>query len=178
MKPIISPNIRVRYPEWFVIGAGSVVDDFCYFSCRIEVGEHSHIASGCSIAGGPARQFRLGDYSSLSSGVKVWCSSNDYVNSIISFIPGDLEELHGSMITGDVLLGNFTGVGANSVIMPNNDIPEGTAIGACSFVPTNFRFEPWSVYAGTPIRLVRRRNRERVLAEVAMLEQHRRRQAA
>lgn len=172
MKTIISPNIRVRCPEHFVIGAGSVVDDYCYFSARVEVGRHSHIASGCSVAGGPSRQFRLGDYSSLSSGVKVWCASNDFVNDIISLIPAELEELQSGLITGDVLLGNYTGVGANSIIMPANVIPDGTAIGALSFVPPNFPFEPWSVYVGTPIRLVRRRNRERVLEQVSRLERY------
>ena len=55
---------------------------------------------------------------------------------------------------------NCTAVGSNSVVMPNNHIPEGTVIGAMSFVPAAFPFEPWSVYAGSPVRLVGRRNRE------------------
>jgi hypothetical protein len=30
--------------------------------------------------------------------------------------------------------------------MPGNHIPEGTVIGALSFVPAGFSFEPWAVY--------------------------------
>ena len=54
--------------------------------------------------------------------------------------------------------------------MPGNRIPEGTVIGALSFVPAGFEFEPWSVYAGVPIRFVRARNKEAVLAQAAQLE--------
>ena len=52
MKPIISPHVRIRHPEHFEIGEHSIVDDFCYFSTRVRIGLCSHIASGCSVAGG------------------------------------------------------------------------------------------------------------------------------
>ena len=59
--------------------------------------------------------------------------------------------------------GKYTGVGTNSVIMPGNDIPEGVSIGALSFVPSNYKFEPWTVYAGRPIRPIKKRNKENVI---------------
>ena len=68
---IISKNVRIRYPNSFRVGEYSIIDDFCYFSSAIKVGRCSHIASGCSIAGGPLEDFQLGDYCSLSSGVKI-----------------------------------------------------------------------------------------------------------
>ena len=70
---------------------------------------------------------------------------------------------------GDVLMGDYTAVGTNSVIMPANEIPEGTVIGALSFVPPRFSFEPWSVYAGTPIRKVGDRNRTAVAEQANLL---------
>jgi acetyltransferase-like isoleucine patch superfamily enzyme len=168
-EPIISRNIRVRHPEHFVAAASSVVDDFCYFSTRVRVGECSHIASGCSIAGGIAHQFELGDFSSLSSGVKVWCASNDFVDDLVVLLPNGVTDIGDHPISGDVILERCTGVGANAVIMPDNRIPEGTVVGALSYVPPRFPLEPWSVYAGVPVRLVRRRNRENILAQVARL---------
>jgi acetyltransferase-like isoleucine patch superfamily enzyme len=60
---------------------------------------------------------------------------------------------------------NFTAVGSNSVVMPNNTIPEGTVIGALSFVPTGFDFKPWSVYAGVPIRFTSNRNKSNVMRQ-------------
>jgi acetyltransferase-like isoleucine patch superfamily enzyme len=165
--PIVSPNIRVRVPDHFEVGEGSVIDDFSYFSTRVKVGCGSHIASGCTVAGGAAYLFTLGDFSSISAGVRVWCSSNDFVNDLIAIgVEGD------DPITGDVTIGNYTGVGANSVVMPANDVPEGVAIGALSFVPAAYRFEPWTVYAGTPIRPVKKRDRERVLRQVEATQTH------
>lgn len=167
---IVSPNIRVRHPEFFEIGEYSIVDDFCYFSAKVRVGKFSHIASGCCVAGGEKRRFSLGNYSSLSAGVKIWCTSDDYVRDLICIIPDPDLPIKANLITGDVIFENFTGVGANSVVMPRNHIPEGTVIGALSFVPAAFDFKPWSVYAGTPIRLIGPRDRQSVLTQVEKLE--------
>jgi len=46
MKPIVSPHVRIRHPEYFEIGEYSIVDDFSYFSTRVRIGRCSHIASG------------------------------------------------------------------------------------------------------------------------------------
>lgn len=178
--PIISKNIRVRYLKHFIVGENSIVDDFCYFSTRVQIGGFSHIASGCSVAGGVARLFKLGNYCSLSSGVKIWCTSDDYVNDIIAIFPSWLEEagpIKEHLITGDVIMEDFTAVGANSVVMPLNHIPEGTTIGALSSVPPNFDFKPWSVYAGIPIRFIRPRNKESVMRQLSEIQERIRRLA-
>ena len=172
--PIISKNIRVRYPDHFKVGEHSIVDDYSYFSTRIEIGRFSHVASGCSVAGGPERLFRLGDYSSLSSGVKIWCASDDFVNDVVMIVPAEIEKMgpvKDHFIIGDVTIGDYTAVGTNAVVMPKNNIPEGTAIGALSFVPMGFDFKPWSVYAGTPVRFVKKRNKDNVLREVALVRE-------
>lgn len=168
MKPIVSPNTRIRHPQYFEIGDFSIVDDYCYISARVRIGICSHVASGCSIAGGPAHQFTLGDFSSLSSGVKIWCVSDDFANDIVCILPAGVD-VKTKLIAGDVTFGHYTAVGANAVVMPDNDVPEGTVIGALSFVPARFAFEPWSVYAGVPIRKVGRRNRTAVSEQVAVL---------
>ncbi len=170
-KPIISANSRIRHPEHFEVGDYSIVDDFSYFSTRVRIGLCSHIASGCSVAGGGDRLFTLGDFCSLSSGVKIWCSSDDFVNDLVTIIPPGAADVKQHVILGDVTFGNCTAVGSNSVVMPANDIPEGTVIGAVSFVPAAFPFEAWSVYAGSPIRLVGRRNRDAVTAQARRLRE-------
>ena len=138
IEPIISKNIRVRYPEHFSVGEGSIVDDFCYFSTQVAIGRFSHIASGCTVAGGVERKFVLGDYSTVSSGVRIWCTSDDFVNDVITIIPRGVSDIKENLIVGDVVFENYTGVGANSVVMPHNRTPEGSAIGALSFVPPSF----------------------------------------
>jgi acetyltransferase-like isoleucine patch superfamily enzyme len=173
-RAIVSPHVRIRCPDDFRVGAHSIIDDFCYFSTRAAIGRCCHIASGCSVAGGREQNFRLGDFSSLSSGVKIWCASDDFVNDLVTIIPPDAGKKGGPvkdhLIRGDVVIGRYTAVGANTVVMPGNKIPAGTVIGALSFVPASFRFKPWSVYAGIPIRLIGKRNRAHVLAQARALE--------
>jgi acetyltransferase-like isoleucine patch superfamily enzyme len=171
MKPIVSSSVRVRHLDHFDIGRYSVVDDFCYFSTRVKVGMCSHIASGCSVAGGIDRQFVLGDFSSLSSGVKIWCTSDDFVNDLVTIVPEGAGPIKEHLIVGDVTFGNCTAVGSNAVVMPGNTVPEGTVIGALSFVPPHFPFEPWTVYAGIPLRRVGDRNRRAVSAQADALRQ-------
>lgn len=167
---IVSKNIRLRYPKQFSVGEGTIVDDFCYFSTRIKLGCHCHVASGCSIAGGADGLFVLGDYSSLSSGVKIWTSSDDFVHDLVMIVPEEFGAVKPNVIRGDVIFERLTGVGSNSVIMPNNFIPEGVVIGALSFVPSEFSFKPWSVYAGTPIRSIKGRDRDGVLRQLEVME--------
>src|SRR5579872_21527 len=169
MKPIISKQIRVRYPEEFHVGNFSVIDDFSYFATKIVIGNYCHVASGCSIAGGKEYSFSLGDYSSLSSGVKIWCRSNDYVNDLVILKPEKID-IQDSEIKGNVKIGSMCGVGTNTVIMPNNTIPEGTVIGALSFVPENFAFKKWSVYAGIPIKFIKKKNKKNVLRQMEIFE--------
>ena len=126
----------------------------------VKVGNNVRIADFCRISsGGDGKYtFEMGDCSSLAAGVKVWLSSNDYVNELVTHSIPEVKE-----IQGNVRLGKYTGVGTNSVIMPGNDIPEGVSIGALSFVPSNYKFEPWTVYAGRPIRPIKKRNKENVI---------------
>ena len=159
--PIVSPNVRIRVPDHFEIGEGSVVDDWCYFSTRVKIGVGTHIANNVSISGGPERQFTIGDYTGLASGVHVYCESNNYADDLIAI---NLDG--GSPLIGDVTIGNYTGVGTNSIIMPGVILPEGCAVGALSFVPAFAELEPWTLYAGIPVRAIQVRNRERVLSQV------------
>lgn len=103
-----------------MIGDDSIVDDYGYFSTRVPIGRCTHIASGCSVAGGQDRLFSIGDFCSLSSGVKIWCTSDDFVNDLVTIIPQDAAQVKTHLITGDVTLENYTAVGANSVVMPRN----------------------------------------------------------
>lgn len=167
---IISPNVRMRHPALFEIGNYSIVDDFCYFSTKVKIGQFCHIAPHCTIAGGAAQNFFLGDYSSLSSGCKIYCTTNNFSEGLVALLPSFLADIDQEKITGDIILERYTGVGTNSVIMPQNHIPEGVTIGALSFVPSNFKFEPWTVYAGTPIKAVKRRNKGLVLKRVEEIE--------
>ena len=101
--------------------------------------------------------------------MKIWCTSDDFVNDLVTIVPAGAGTIKQHLITGDVIFEDFTAAGANTVVMPDNRIPEGTVIGALSFVPARFSFEPWSVYAGTPVRRIGDRNRDAVRAQAHTL---------
>lgn len=170
-KPTIAwDNIRVRYPEYFIIGYHSIIDDFSYFSTKVRIGIHSHIAASCVIAGGKGHQFTLGDFGSIASGTKIYCGSNDFVNDLVILAPEI--DIGMCMCSGDVTIEDYCGVGTNSVIMPGNTIPEGTVIGGLSWVPAYFKLDPWSVYAGIPVKKIGDRNKDRVMKQIELIRRH------
>lgn len=156
---ILGEYVIIKKPELIEVGDNVRISDFCRISSACIIGSDCEISAGVYIAGGDGKYtFNMGECSSLAAGVRVWLSSNDYVNELITHSISEVKE-----IQGNVTLGKYTGIGSNSVIMPNNNIPEGVSIGALSFVPSNYKFEPWTVYAGRPIRPIKKRNKENII---------------
>lgn len=166
-KAIISPNIRLRYPKQFDIGDYSVIDDFCYISVDACIGKYFHIASNVTIAGGNRACFTAGNFGGISSGCRLFCSSDDFVNDIGNVLPKQCTNIKTHTLRGGIYLNDFVTIGANSVIMPKIEIPKGTVIGAMSFVPSNFKFESWSVYCMKNGKLtkIKDRNEKNVRAQ-------------
>ncbi len=166
----VSENVRIRNWKHFYIGAHSIIDDFCYISTKIEIGKYTHICPGCTIAGGQDYILQIRDYCSIASGVKIYCASNDYKNDLVILNPGfDYGE---KVIAGNIDIGNYVGIGANTVIMPNCQIGEGVVIGAQSFVPPGVFLPPWTVWAGIPVKKIGERNKKNVLRQVERIKQH------
>ena len=72
---------------------------------------------------------------------------------ISPMVPDELTNITG----GKVVLEKYVQLGANTVVMPNIKIKEGTAVGAMSFVNKNL--EEWSIYAGIPCKKIKERNK-------------------
>lgn len=162
---IIGKSVRIRQPQFCSIGDDSIIDDFTYISTKLKMGLNSHIASNVTIGGGKDFTFVLGDLCGISAGVTIWCASDDYINDLI----GTQDKQIKKMITGDVIMNNFTGIGANSVIMPNVVFSEGAAVGALSLIRPNTVLEPWMFYVGIPAKPIRKRNKEDILLQVKKL---------
>jgi len=163
---IVSKDCRIRYPAHFKVMSHSIVDDFCYFSTRVSINHYCHIAANCTVAGGALQHFYMGNFSCLASGVRVYCASDDFVHDLATVLPSNYRHLKNNLIEGAVYLGRAVTIGANSVVMPQNDIPEGVTIGALSFVPANFPFKSWTVYAGSPLKEICQRDKENVLRQM------------
>lgn len=162
---IIGKTVRIRKPEECIIGDGTIIDDFAYISCAIEIGKNCHIASHVSISGGKGK-FTMGDYSTLSNHCSVHCASSDYreVSLDLPSIPVDLQ--FGGTVE-DVVLGKFVTIGAHSCILPGAVLPEGFACGAFCLVDKRLYqstvydgdYEPYALYVGIPAKFSRTRDR-------------------
>ena len=168
---IISKNIRMRCPDLFTVGEGSVIDDYCYISVGLSMGRLSHIGTGCSLVGGRSWHIRIGDFCSIVMGTRLICKSNDFTNDLTIAVPEEMPLVQ-NLIEGNIIFANYSVIGANSVMMSNNHVPEGVAIGALSYVPSNYPFEPWTIYFGTPIKPRKKRNRDSVLKQVEVVKKY------
>lgn len=143
-----------------VYGAGNIslgdhcrVDDFSILSGHITVGKHVHIAAFCGIFAG-AEGVDFGDFSGLSSGVSIYAVSDDYSGAHLT--NPTIPDKYRAVVGKKVEIKKHAIVGAKTVILPGAIIEEGVAVGAQSLVtkPT----EPWSIYAGIPARLLKKRD--------------------
>ena len=59
---ILGKTVRIRKPKEVTIGDESIIDDFTYISCAMDLGNNSHIASNVSISGGGlGKKFTMGN---------------------------------------------------------------------------------------------------------------------
>lgn len=151
---IIGKTVRIRKPEECIIGDNTIIDDFAYISCPIEIGNNCHIASHVSISGGKG-MFTMGNYSTLSSHVSVHCASSDYSQTSLDLPSVPPEEQYGGFVE-DVFLGNYVVIGSHSVILPGVNIPDYVACGAFTLMNKK-DYQELGLYVGTPSRFLKKR---------------------
>jgi acetyltransferase-like isoleucine patch superfamily enzyme len=159
---IIGKTVRIRKPEECIIGDNTIIDDFAYISCPVEIGKNCHIASHVSISGGLGK-FKMGDYSTISNHCSIHCASSDY--SIMSLdLPSVPKELQYGGEVGDIEVGDYVTIGSHSCLLPNVQLPNGFACGAFSLLKSN-EYKPYSLYTGIPAKFVKERSGKEFLME-------------
>lgn len=160
MKPIISPNIRIRRPHLCQVGDYSIIDDFVYISCALKMGKFSHIAANCTLLGG-GELITIGDFVNIAPGCCLASASQDYTGGGLAG-PCIPPEYRGDSIVGEIVLSDHVLLGCNTVVLPGVFAPEGLATGAMTLLTVQ-EYEPWTLYVGIPARPLRMRNRTRIL---------------
>lgn len=127
------------------IGEGSRIDAFVTITGKVKLGRCVHISTGACIFGGAGVE--IGDHSGISPGVKVFTATEDVSGEWLMHptAPAELRRVESKAIK----IGRHCAVGANSVLLPGADLPDGVVVGALSLVKTPLR--GWSVYAGVPV---------------------------
>ena len=137
------------------IGHNTRIDGLVTITGKVRIGRNCHIGTGVCIYG--SEGVVIGDHCALSAGVKVFTMSIDPDDELLALHAGSLLD-RGRGISGAVRIGNYTTIGANSVILPGARVGDEVVVGALSVVRGVLRSA--GVYIG-PSRLLRMRKRLR-----------------
>ncbi|WDB75966.1 acyltransferase [Escherichia albertii] len=165
----ISDKASIYGASNITLGDNIRIDDFCVISSGaggIFIGNHIHIAIYSSIIG--QGKVTLSDFSNISSRVSIYSSNDDYSGSALT--SPVVSPRFTNVMNGEVYLGKHVIVGSGSIILPNSIINEGVAIGALSMVKGEL--EPFTIYAGNPLRKIRERKRILLSLEKEFLEEY------
>jgi galactoside O-acetyltransferase len=135
------------------------------------MGNYCHISASCTFLGGDG-VVELGSFVNIAPGCRIVTASHDYKWGGLSG-PTIPEKFKGKSTAENITFGNHVLIGANSVVLPGVELPEGVAIGALSLVQKGI-YRPWSLYAGVPARRIGPRYGGDILkqAERLMNESH------
>lgn len=145
---------RITRPNLVEIGNHVAIDFGFVCTTQLSIGDYVHISPHVSVIGGSQGRLEVGDFCFISTGARVICSSEKFMGDglVGPFIPEDYKDI---ILRGTVKLERFSGMCANSIVMPGVTLAEGSVLGANSFLKEDT--EPWGIYAGSPARLIKKR---------------------
>lgn len=123
---------------------------------KVRIGSHVHIATACML--GARGGIEIGDFSSLSQGVRIFTAIDDFSGRRMSNsqVPDDVLGVQVAPVT----LGAYVPIGSGTIVLPGVTIGEGAAVGAMSLVPRSL--DGWAIYAGNPAKKTGERSRDLV----------------
>jgi acetyltransferase-like isoleucine patch superfamily enzyme len=141
---LISKKASFYNIEKISLGNNVRIDDFCILSGEISIGSFVHISAFCGLYG--AKKIKIGNYSGLSPRCTVFSAVDDFSGEYLinPMIPEEYTNVTGGMVK----LGEYVQLGANSIVMPNITIGDGSVCGAFTFVNKNLA--DWKIYTGIP----------------------------
>lgn len=142
----IASNVRIDGPTSLIVSEGS----------SLKIGSYVHISAYCLVY--CSYNIFFDDFSAISSGVKIYSKTDDYSGDYLCGPTVPPEFTHG--IGGEVKIGKYAIIGANSVIIGKVTVGEGAAVGALSFVTRDLK--PWTVYFGSPPIAIKKRSKKMI----------------
>jgi putative colanic acid biosynthesis acetyltransferase WcaF len=130
-----------------LFGAKIGPNNFIYPTCRIwapwllQTGEAVAIGPGAEIynPGG----LRLGHHTVISQHAFICGATHDYNSENFTYIKKE------------IIMEPYVWIGAKAIVLPGIHCKEGSVLGAASLASRHL--EPWTVYAGNPARMVKKR---------------------
>ena len=155
----ISDSAEIRRPELCRIGNHVAIDSFFYCTTQLTVGDYVHIGPHVAVIGGANTGLTVEDFCFISVGAKLVCASEEFYGEglVGPIIPNEYKD---NQIVRPIILRRFSGVCANSVVLPGVEMAEGSVLGANSLLKEST--EPWTIYAGSPARPIKKRRQDRM----------------
>ncbi|MGC9374923.1 MAG: acyltransferase [Bacteroidales bacterium] len=149
----ISKYARFYHPELIEIGNNVRIDDFCILSGDIKLGSFIHISAYVALYG--AYGIQINNFCGLSPRSTIFSASDDFSGDFLTnpMIPHKYTNVSG----GPVCLKKYVQLGANTVVMPNVTVGEGTVTGAFTFINRNL--SSWKIYIGIPAKVYKQRSK-------------------
>jgi acetyltransferase-like isoleucine patch superfamily enzyme len=149
----ISRKASIYSPECVSLGHHVRIDDFCILSGHVTLGSYIHISAYNGLYA--AYGIELEDCSGISPRCTLFSASDDFGGNFLvgPLVPEKYTRIEG----GKILVKRFSQIGAGSIILPGVTVNEGVAVGAMSLVKKDL--DPWGIYAGNPIRFIRKREK-------------------
>lgn len=114
---------------------------------NVLIESHTRIQNGCVLWASPNSKIRIGKYSGLGPGTKIFSSNHEYTPGVPYHQQAWREE--------DVTIGDDVWVGAGTIIVAGVTIGSGSVIAAGSVVTRNI--PSGSVAAGVPAKVIKSR---------------------
>jgi galactoside O-acetyltransferase len=160
----ISELAVLSRPELIEMGDHIAIDQWTYISTQLIMGSYIHIAPSVSIIGGAPALLIMEDFTNIGSGSRIVCATDDFTQGLISpVVPIE----HRTVINKPVIFKRYATLGVNCTVLPGVTLGEGCIIGANSLVTKDT--EPWTVYAGSPARPIKKREKERIIESAKKL---------
>lgn len=145
----VGRGVLWRHPETFEIGTGVFIGDQAVlqgrFDGRCVIGDHAWIGPQSFF---DARDLVIEEYVGWGPGAKVLGSAH-------TGVPADRPIIQTDLTIKPVRICAWSDVGVNAVVLPGVTIGKGAIVGAGAVVTADV--EPYTIVAGVPARVLRRR---------------------
>jgi acetyltransferase-like isoleucine patch superfamily enzyme len=135
-----------------------------------EIGDYSYGSPTIRMMWSDARLI-VGKYCSIAEGAQFILGGNHPLDHATTFplskISGRMTASEGPFSRGDIVVGSDVWIGADATILSGVTIADGAIVGACAVVAADVA--PYSIVAGNPARLIRKRFSEDIIAELIRL---------
>lgn len=161
---IIGRTVRIKDPHRVSIGNNVIIDDYTYISGDVSIGDYVHIAPGCVLSASSGG-IEMQALSGLSAGCKVYGGSSNYMKIGLD-MPTIPKEFQYNVILEKTILRSFVLVGANCVVLPGCDLPQGLSVAAGIILRKNYQLKPWHCVIDNTIKLLPRRGLEELRTRI------------